>query len=622
MENELIQVVGIPDKTFKYSDIKKTVVKIQGLYYRRDSPDVIKIKDLSGKVRFFREKSPLIVKDLNGEYLLKSAAIFTEDGVWLNKQSPLVINIDSKYYRSVYCTKIDDKWYLITDPAIVKIIGEKRESTYALKTNTVQLAVDMYGTNVYAHKNNPNLVQFNDFWYLKGECTYIWSFTSNKPEYVPQHHPVAQASLLNIVYDFQDKTNPQEDRLLFINAPAKLCTPENVTKVSLIEGNTPIIIPTSLVDYFKHAAETYIQPRYISKIEIAREKINKTFSDLDEKENTAAVFKLIARPYPGKHNIFIPNYYPKPVKSKLFGLTGGLKYSFGVEFETSQGLLSPSLCDQHNILQVGDRSIGSAEYVTSPLMGNDGIHKIKEICKTLNQHTLVDDRCGIHVHVGTLFTPTEKKPTPGIKEAPTFNRAFLMNSIKLGALIEPELYAAMPKNRKPTLYHCHSIRRFGDINETNFEKYLGAYIFGPKELWYTEDGSPIEPFNFTPYTLGKKYNSNISVGTWAEGRYKWLNLIHSYSRSTHKTIEFRIFSATTVYEKVYAYIMTALAFTYIADNFGAMIKPGITLSQMFQTAYSGYPDIIEFLDTFYKERTKKFNRGELYPTNHPYLAFQ
>lgn len=600
-----IEIVGHPGRKYKYSDVRTTVVKIKDLYYRKDSKEIVKIQTPNG-LRFFREKSPLIIKLDDGTHILKSQAVKTEDGVYLDPTSPDVVKINDKYVRKLFCVAINNKWYLKTDPLLVV---DRKHGNYIFKETATLLNESLYGKNQWAPSDKVIKTKEGEVCYAE-DCMRVYDFEKDDVAYTRKG---AKSKYVNILIDFQDKTNPQEDRLVFISAEADEITKYCVS-ITLVEGiSTTYSIPKTKLKYFQDAIDKYIMPRLLADIEKLRAKVNKNFSDLDPKENVAKMFKNVTRPWPGKQEIFKPASFRVPVIGKTFTKTGGLKYSFGVEFETSQGLLPNKAAEDVGLFIVGDRSIGAAEYVTAPMKGDAGIEMLEAQCNALRKHTLVDDRCGVHVHVGSLFSPTEAKLTPTPKEAPSFDKNFLINSIRLGAYIEEELFESLPSSRVPTLYHCHSIRRFKNINETNFDTFLGAYIFGPKEKWLDEHGEPVEPFKMSQYKLSKDRNQNSELGVWAEGRYKWLNLIHSYTRSRHRTIEFRIFSPTTVFEKVYAYVLTSMAFTYVVDNKSGIIKEGVTLSQVFDAAFPKHAEIRKFLNDFYAERKAKFKRKNIYP---------
>jgi len=609
-ENQEIKIFGEAEPVIKkYGKVKNLVVKLSGDYYFKHSDQVTQVTGADGKRRFYRKASPLIIEseDVKGTYLLKSMMYKTEDGVYLDPKSPKVVRIDDKYYRKEYTVVVNDKRYLKTDPLIASY-----GAMFFLKEDAVALAPTIYGVDrLYPQKDT--ILTHDGFVVIKADTMQIMDTESGE---LVHYHKLnllfAKYERRNVLYDFQDKTNPQENRLVFKEAIITPAFKEHFVQVCLAPGFNAdsYWLHKSRVDYIQLQVNDFIMPRKLKELEIIRQSLNRKYSDLDETENTAKIFKHIKEPYPGKQNIYTSSFFGKVTPSKRFLKTGGLKYSFGVEIETSDGEVPKPIIEKIGVSCVGDRSIGAGEYVTSPLHGDDGLQKLALISEVIKEHCLVDDRCSIHVHVG------------GIEgfDKPKFNRDFMINAIKLGCHIEEELYKTLPESRNPTLYHCHSIRRWKGTNKKNYNTHMGAYIFGEKEWWLApqEVGQHhVEPFfDFSKYKLGMDYNKKTKIEQWQDGRYKWLNLIGCFSDHCKDTLEFRIFSGTLNFDKIWAYVMFSLAFTYVVDNHPGIIKKGITLKDIVDAAFAKYPDIAAKLNDFHEMRKAKFKRERIYPENH------
>lgn len=599
-----IKVVG-HDASFDLEEVKDAVVKIRTLYYfKHDEKHVIRVKNEEGKNRYYTKKSPFVVQLPQGNFIHKSQAIQTEDGIYLERDSPDVVTIDGKFYRKSYIVKVENRNYLITDPLLVK---DGFTGAYLLKSTATMLSPELYGKELYTHtKHVLEITGPGDKKYLIHHKDKMELFSVEANQLIFTHEKLLIDRTMNVTVDFQDKTNPQEDRLLA--RPIYRSLMDAHTIEFILTPEVVARIPRGLQEYFQNVKEKFIMPRYETRLESIRKKINDNYSDLDKYENVAKDFSHVAKPFPGKSRIAISQEYGRVITSDTFELTGGLEYSFGVEFESSEGLLSnQSIINALKLNVVGDRSIGAGEYVTSPAVGDAGVNNLEEICRMLNKSVLVDDRCGLHVHVGWGGTPFKKLK---------FDRSFLINSIRLGALIEEELYKSLPPSREPTLYHCHSIKRYAEINENNYDNFMGAYIFGPKEYWLSPTSQCPQPmFKFADYALNSRRNTSNPVGQWQDGRYKWLNLINAFSsQAPHKTIEFRIFPGTTRFAKTYAYLLTCLAFVYVVDNCPKLIAEGVKLRDLFQAAYGKKaPELVDKLDEFYAKRTTKFNRKNIYP---------
>jgi hypothetical protein len=76
-----INVVG-HSNLYPYNKIKDAVIYLGGSYYfKNDEENLVKVKDSTGKNRFFRKKSKLVVEITPGKFVHKSFIIRTDDGI-------------------------------------------------------------------------------------------------------------------------------------------------------------------------------------------------------------------------------------------------------------------------------------------------------------------------------------------------------------------------------------------------------------------------------------------------------------------------------------------------------------------------------------------------------------
>jgi hypothetical protein len=272
-----------------------------------------------------------------------------------------------------------------------------------------------------------------------------------------------------------------------------------------------------------------------------------------------------------------------------------MKYTWGVELETSAGFVADSDCLELGIAKHGDRSIGSLEYVTGILHGDRGLSNLDKALNVIRRECYVDDRCSVHVHVGGL------QNTPNVI-MPGFDHIFSIYAIKLGCQLEDELFSINPPSRSPKSKYCHSISRYKEITPSNWKDFIGAFVFGDLESKMT-----MADIISGKYSIGPDRNHTIPLGRWCNGRYKWLNLVHLHSASKIKTIEFRIFSGSLSNIKVRAFVLTCLAYVWFVENRRMLIDSGgVTLDLMVKEAYLRYPDIKRELMIFYQKRKDKF----------------
>lgn len=94
--------------------------------------------------------------------------------------------------------------------------------------------------------------------------------------------------------------------------------------------------------------------------------------------------------------------------SVMYDLSKYLKYSFGLEFETSQGYVPEELCFRDGLIPLRDGSISGLEYSTVVLKGNKGIQLLHQQLETLKKHTYFNKECSLHIHFGEYMLDPEK----------------------------------------------------------------------------------------------------------------------------------------------------------------------------------------------------------------------
>lgn len=589
-----IKVVG-HSTLYELDEIKDTIIYLGGRYYfKHDSENLIKVTTPSG-YRLYRKESPLVCKTANGTFAKKTNCILTEDGLYLEKLHPDTVKLtNGKFTHRKWTVQIDGKYYLKTDESIVKDYVTGR---YVPKNTTVKLCEKYYGKEA-------NVVFSPDLYtYIKDELVITedtrevlsWDKeTNSRQTKILFKKDVGDYYRNNVFKGFKDSSNPQIDRYDFAYAKSS-----DVVSVSIGRGFYVLKEEEASVLETINTLMLNENERHTAKV---RDLLNSKFSDLDSSENTAKIISSDYQTWPGKHRIYGSSSGFIVDKASRVGLTGGIGYGFGVEIETSAGLVDSSSLNRLKFLAVGDRSIGAAEYVTPVLHGNGGIEYLEKLFKLVNSSCFVDDRCSIHVHVGP--SPGEGINHWNLK----FNQQFAINSIRLGCLLEQELYQILPKSRNPYNRHCHSIRRFDNISKENWREYLGAFVFGPQENWKST-------LDFRNYKYGENgFTKSNELSNWCGGRYKWLNLVRAYSSCSSPTIEIRIWSPTTNFDKAYNYILLSLAFVRFADVYTKEIGVAtvLTLEDVIKTVYKKYPKIIKRLLEFIAIRKEKFGRKNVY----------
>tara|TARA_R110000851_G_scaffold117849_2_gene244860 strand:- start:898 stop:2265 length:1368 start_codon:yes stop_codon:yes gene_type:complete len=263
------------------------------------------------------------------------------------------------------------------------------------------------------------------------------------------------------------------------------------------------------------------------------------------------------------------------ITSTTFSNMNGMKYTFGVEIETSGGTIDH--WSDLNCSAVNDGSISGKEFVTGVLVGDSGLSMLKKICERVKESCVINSSCGIHVHIGGAI----------------FNRRFTIMATHLGLMLQDEVFAMLPSSRASNSY-CKMIPpKYSNMNFQNYKDYLGELIYD------TELG------------LGRSYNKKTRLGRYPSKRYSWLNMVGYSQASGHNTIEFRPHSASMSYEKIRNWTLICMSFTSFVENHQRRIweakdlPGGIKLDEVLRTSLGD--DLGGQVSRYVESRKKEFN---------------
>lgn len=293
-----------------------------------------------------------------------------------------------------------------------------------------------------------------------------------------------------------------------------------------------------------------------------------------------------------KHaNMKIKSYHG--VDSPTFTNTAGLKYTFGVEIETSYGYIPYNEREELNLAAVDDGSISGKEYVTGVLKGDAGLRMLKKICTTINESDIgIDSKCGIHVHIGGAV----------------FSRRFTIIATHLGLMLQNEIFHMLPPSRRDNRY-CKMIpSKYSNMNFHNYREHLGELIYD-REF------------------VDRNYNKKSDLGRYPNKRYTWLNMVGYSQAQRHNTIEFRPHSGSTNYNKIRNWVLICMAFVHFVENHQRRVweartsVKGITLDEVLRTSLGD--NLGSQLSKYVESRKKEFesehlrlDRNSLIPGNH------
>lgn len=276
----------------------------------------------------------------------------------------------------------------------------------------------------------------------------------------------------------------------------------------------------------------------------------------------SSTFNDTMRDYYSRENIIDIDERTRIV-SKILG-----NYSFGMEFETSDGYIPSRLCNKLGLVPLKDGSLRHGgkepyEYTTVPLRGERGLETLKLICKELTERCELSQQCSLHTHIG-------------LDEYGT-NLEFLIALYILSYRVQGDVFAMFPNYKKdPQKYlgteknYCKELKSLGllengiydaktksEINErikVNFDK---IFEFLCDNLVKGMDGK----FNLHSFRHPQgetKWHRNA--------RYHHVNFMNTVFSPT-RTVEFRLHTPTFNFIKTSNWLFICVAMVRYAKAY-------------------------------------------------------
>lgn len=205
----------------------------------------------------------------------------------------------------------------------------------------------------------------------------------------------------------------------------------------------------------------------------------------------------------------------------LYPLAKYLKYTFGLEFETSQGYVPEDICYRDGLIPLRDGSITGPEYSTVILRGGEGLSLLHQQVETLKEYTNFNKECSLHVHLGGY----------PLKPDTIYNLYLVCKSIEpeLGTIL-PALTFNSAQYKNNGKDYCKRLEVY-DSFESMYLHLVGRQFFG----------------SFTqPHPDDKERKRKWNIPT----RYYWCNFINALCYQVNKTIEFRFLRPTYNFKKI------------------------------------------------------------------------
>lgn len=273
-------------------------------------------------------------------------------------------------------------------------------------------------------------------------------------------------------------------------------------------------------------------------------------------------YNSIRRNYEAVESFAIFKGAQEILEKKDYILSDFFPYTFGLEFETSQGYVPEDICYRDGLIPLRDGSIKGIEYSTVVLQGNDGLSLMEQQFNTLREYTAFDKECSLHVHIGDFPIDTRS----------------IYNLYQVCKKMEGTFDTLLPEYT----FHTHAYKANGKDycnklpNLRNFNQ-LYEYFVGRRFYGDFTQGHPNDPARQAKWRIGT--------------RYFWCNFINLLCYNVNKTVEFRMLRPTYNFEKVilWLYIFNAML-QYADKHMKTTIPSDFSLQDMLTKVYP--PEIV------------------------------
>lgn len=240
----------------------------------------------------------------------------------------------------------------------------------------------------------------------------------------------------------------------------------------------------------------------------------------------------------------VPTFKTNNIFKELFPFT------YGFEFETSDGHIESTKCYDLSLIPVFDGSITGYEYVTTVLPSEQVIDAINNCTKALEESTTYDRNCSIHMHIGGF-------PIDVIAIKVLLNYWFNFQYI-IAEYLPRDIYHT--ENWKDS--HKSYCLEYPRVSLIDFYRQYTDNILRGNESLYWDNG----------------YDENEDHKWTVNGRYFNMNIMHLISGKTGKTIEFRFIHPTHNPRIIELWIIILSAFVkWVMMHYQDSVKPEISL---------------------------------------------
>lgn len=250
-----------------------------------------------------------------------------------------------------------------------------------------------------------------------------------------------------------------------------------------------------------------------------------------------------------------------------FPVENFIKYSFGLEFETSNGIIPEEICFADGLIPLRDGSISGNEYSTVVLQGHKGFNLLYQQLETLRKYTRFDKECSLHIHFGGF--PLEPKRILSL-----FNLCCIVQS-SIAALV-PKYTFRTSQYKSSGKDYCNALGSPYTCFEDFYAGFTGLRFFGSLQ----------QPH---PLDIDRARKWNIPQ------RYYWVNLLNLICYRVNKTVEFRLLRPSYNLEKILTWMYVFNAILVYAETHDVSGNERLNIFQILKAVYPA--DLYDMLET-------------------------
>lgn len=213
------------------------------------------------------------------------------------------------------------------------------------------------------------------------------------------------------------------------------------------------------------------------------------------------------------------------VKENNFELSKYLKYTFGIEYETSEGYIPEDLCFRDGLIPLRDGSISGLEYSTVVMNGKTGLDLVHQQVKTLSKYTFFNKECSLHMHFGGY----------------PIDPMAIWTVYRVCYYLQDEAEEFLPKYtyrtscyKKSGKDYCNKLGNYKTFGEL-YQRFAEQKFMGSLEQPHPNDCERNHKWD-------------------CHSRYVCVNFLNMLCYESAKTIEFRFLRPTANFKKIYYWI--------------------------------------------------------------------